>query len=185
MVDLALLQSISYMAGALGVCVGALSFAFNMRASQRNMKQTLETRKLQFINEINKNLISEESLKRWITLLNMEWMDYDDFQRKYGSDVDIDNCAKRMAMWYSYDNIGAMLRSGLVDAETLYDSNMFGGFEMWVKFEGIIREGRIRYNTPGDLVNFEYLAKEMLRIRLLRDPSFKQPETFLKYVPDK
>jgi hypothetical protein len=115
----------------------------------------------------------------------MEWSDYDDFERKYGSDVDVDNCAKRLTMWHSYDNLGAMLRSGLVDAETLYDSALFAAYEMWTKFEGVIMEMRRRYDGTDYFVNYEYLAKEMLRIKLLRDQSFKIPASFVKYVPDK
>jgi hypothetical protein len=33
--------------------------------------------------------------------------------------------------------------------------------------------------------DFELLAKEMLRIKLKKEPSYKIPETFLKYVSDK
>jgi hypothetical protein len=50
MVDIALLQSVSYIAGAFGVCVAAIFYVLNLRISQRNMKQTLET------------LINEEAL---------------------------------------------------------------------------------------------------------------------------
>ncbi|MCX6654296.1 MAG: hypothetical protein NTY03_04145, partial [Candidatus Bathyarchaeota archaeon] len=65
MVDLALLQSISYMAGALGVCVAAIFYVLNLRISQKNQEinqrnqelslknqqQTLETRQAQmFLN---------------------------------------------------------------------------------------------------------------------------------------
>jgi flagellar biogenesis protein FliO len=47
MVDLALLQSISYMAGALGVCVAAIYYVMKLRTKQTNLKTTLETRQMQ------------------------------------------------------------------------------------------------------------------------------------------
>ena len=42
MVDLALLQSVSYIAGALGVCVAAAYYVLNLRISQRNQELTLK-----------------------------------------------------------------------------------------------------------------------------------------------
>jgi hypothetical protein len=65
MVDLALLQSVSYIAGALGVCVAAIFYVLNLRISQRNMRQTLETRKLQFVTSITNQLISEEGQRKY------------------------------------------------------------------------------------------------------------------------
>jgi hypothetical protein len=50
MVDLVVLQSVSYIAGATGVAIAAVFYVLNLRInqknqeiSQRNMKQTLET----------------------------------------------------------------------------------------------------------------------------------------------
>jgi hypothetical protein len=42
MVNLALLQSASYIAGALGVCVAAIFYVLNLRISQRNQELTLK-----------------------------------------------------------------------------------------------------------------------------------------------
>jgi hypothetical protein len=184
MVDLAEIQAAYYMVAATGVLVAAIYYVMTLRTNQRNMEQTLETRKLQFINDVNTGLMTEEGLKRYATLLNMEWRDYDDFERKYGSDYNLDNFAMRNSAWNGYDLFSAMLRDGLVDAETLYNSVTTGPFMLWAKLEDVIREQRRRYVGVDYLANFEYLAKEMLRIKLQRDPSYKMPETFIKYVPD-
>lgn len=44
MVDLLTLQSVSYVAAAVGVCVAAAYYVMNLRVQQSNMKSTLETR---------------------------------------------------------------------------------------------------------------------------------------------
>jgi hypothetical protein len=184
MVDLALLQSISYIAGALGVCIGGLSLAFNMRASQRNMRQTLETRKLQFVTSITNQLNSEEGHRRYQELMNMEWKDYDDFERKYGSDYNLDNAAKRFSVWQTYNTLGMLVREKLVEPELLYP--ILGGVvNHWGKFKDVIKEGRKRYGNMDDLSDFEFLYNEILRVALSRDPSYKELETFTHYVPDK
>ena len=74
MVDLALLQSISYMAGALGVCVGALSFAFNIRSTEKSRRASLT-------NNLMNSFLSEEGVKKWLELLTMEWKDFEDYSR--------------------------------------------------------------------------------------------------------
>ena len=84
MVELATLQTISYIAGATGVAIAALFYVLNLRISQRNQRLTLETRKAQLYMQIYQQLRSEESQRRIIDVLNMEWKDYDDFERKYG-----------------------------------------------------------------------------------------------------
>ena len=44
MVDLAEIQAAYYMVAATGVLVAAVYYILNIRTTQRNMKQTLETR---------------------------------------------------------------------------------------------------------------------------------------------
>ena len=46
MVDLALLQSVSYIAGALGVCVAAAYYVMNLRITQKNQELSLKTQEI-------------------------------------------------------------------------------------------------------------------------------------------
>jgi hypothetical protein len=191
MVDLALLQSVSYIAGALGVCIAAIFYVLNLRISQRNQEltlkaqqQTLETRKLQFVTSITNQLNSEEGHRRYVELMNMEWKDYDDFERKYGSDYNVDNAAKRFCVWGNYNTLGMLVREKLVEPELLYP--IIGGLmNHWTKFKDVIKEGRKRYGDEDDLSDFEFLYNEIYRVALSRNPSFKIPETLTHYVPDK
>ncbi|MCX6653578.1 MAG: hypothetical protein NTY03_00500 [Candidatus Bathyarchaeota archaeon] len=183
MVDLSLLQSVSYIAGALGVCVAAIFYVLNLRISQRNMRQTLETRKLQFVTSITNQLLSEEGQRRYGELLNMEWKDYDDFEKKYGSDYNMDNYAKRASVWKTYNTLGMLVREKLVEPEVLYRINDVNPCFMWSKFKDIIAENRRRYSGKDTFSDFEFLNNELLRIALIKDPSFRIPETLSKYVP--
>jgi hypothetical protein len=155
----------------------------NLRISQRNMKQTLETRKLQFVTSITSQLLSEEGQRRFGELLNMEWTDYDDFEKKYGSDYNLDNYAKRMSVWKIYNTLGMLLREKLIEPEVLYRINDINPLLMWSKFRDIIVEQRKRYGGEGTLSDFELLNDEILRVKLSIDPSYKIPEKLLRYVP--
>jgi hypothetical protein len=125
MVDLALLQSVSYIAGALGVCVAAAYYVMNLRTTQKNLKTTLETRKIQLITNLSHEIFNEEGFHKFGELLNMEWRDYDDFEKKkYGSDVNLDNYSKRMSTLYIFNSAGSLPREKLVEPETLYGLDM-------------------------------------------------------------
>ena len=43
------------------------------------------------------------------------------FDKKYGSENNVDAAAKRFAKWINYNEIGMMLRKRMVDVEELYD----------------------------------------------------------------
>ena len=111
--------------------------------------------------------------------------DYDDFERKYGSDVDSDNYAKRMFSLYRFNTMGLLLKKGHIDAETLFtfESGNYPLFH-WTKFESVIKEQRRRYNIPNFCVGFEYLANEPRKYLERQGFSSEVPETFLHYVPE-
>ena len=168
----------SYIAGALGVCVAAFYYMMMVRINQRAVR-------INMTNNIMQSFISEEAQRRWFELLNMKWSDYDDFERKYGSDSNLDNAAKRQAVFYFFEILGNQLRNGYVDRETIYNTTNIGVSWTWAKFKPVIEENRRRYSGEDAMKGFEYLAGEMLRMKVERDPSYRIPENFAEYVPDK
>jgi len=178
MVDISLLQSLSYVAAAIGVCVAAFYYMMMLRINQRNMRITLT-------NNLMQSWQSYENQRRWGELLNMEWRDYDDFEKKYGSDNNLDNFALRQSMFYQLNSLGELLRSGLADGDTLFSTVGVGATWIWLKFKSVLEENRRRYSGKYALSGFEYLADEMMKIRRVKDPDYKIPETFARYVPDK
>jgi hypothetical protein len=182
MVDLALLQSVSYIAGASGVCVAAIFYVLNLRISQRNQQLTLETRQAQFYMQIYHQLTSEDSQRRWIDAMNLEWRDYDEFERNYGSDEHPEMYAKRSSALYELSGVGYLLRKGLIDRDTAYSLTETQGLMLWRKFGSIIREQRVRYNTPGNFSDLEYLAAETVKELEGRGLSSSVPEGFTHYT---
>lgn len=119
MIDMVLLQSISYIAAAIGVFSASIYYIMVLKATQRNMKMTLETRKLQYITYITQNLQDEEGCRRFAEMMNMDWYDYDEFEKKYGSDFNIENYAKRTTAILSYNMLGSLLRERLVEPDKI------------------------------------------------------------------
>ena len=169
----------SYTAGAISVVLGVIYYAFNLRESRRNGRIALAN-----------SLIQKVQSPEWhgitLDLYKQEWSDYDDFEKKYGSDNNSDSYAKRFSVWRYYNSLGYMLKYNLIDAYSL--SNLGDGdaiIFMWNKYESIIKTLRKSYSMGEHwLWGFEYLAGEMLRVTKIRDPSYNA-KGYMKYIPDK
>ena len=92
MVDLSLLQSFSYIAGALGVCVAAVYYMMTLRTQQTNLKTTLETRQMQLYMQALQETRTREFVRDWIEITYYQsFKDYEDWRSKYGPSVDPDS----------------------------------------------------------------------------------------------
>ena len=166
-----------------GILIGIVYYITIMRNVQRNQQMTEESRQLQLLIQFS-NQRSEEDMKRGLVLMNMEWEDYDDYERKYGSDVNPDNYSKRMAMWSRFNWMGMLLRRGLIDRDVLFESLGPAALQHWTKFKEIISETRRRYNLHLYGVDFEYLAEEYCKFVQEKGFDPTVPETFYRYIPD-
>lgn len=196
MVELAeiglILQTFSVMSAATAAVIGVRSYInSNKRAEEAKKKEQetrdreLEARKLSFVTSITNQLLSESGQRTYGELMNMEWKDYDDFEKKYGSDNNLDNYAKRMSVWNLYNTLGMLLREKLIEPELLYSINNVSICLMWNIFKDVIAENRRRYGGRDNFSDFEFLNDEILRVKLGRDPSFKLPEKITRYVSSK
>jgi len=164
MVDLSLLQSVSYIAGALGVCIAAVFYVLNLRISQRNMKANTETRQFQLLMQLSAPQFTKEGFRTYFEFASMEWKDYDDFEKKYGSDVNPESLSVRdfVASWFN--KAGILLRYGMIDRELLYDFLGPDSISQWNKYGEIVRTQRELYSIPEMYREWEYLYNEMVKI---------------------
>ena len=171
-------QLVSAVATALGVCIAAAYYIMNLRYQTR-------TRQAQFFLQHAQKLTSKEYWRDAADLLNMEWKDYDDFEKKYGSDNNPDNFALRNSMFYLYSELGYLVRDKLIPPEMVF--KLSGSFIVWQwqKWKDVILEQRVRYGLPDSNEDFEYLAGVMNKMKSEQSSLFRVPEAFLKYVPDK
>ena len=163
-----------------GVIAGFSYYVLTVRATRKNSR-------VQLVSQLSRNVGTENGVKHHFMLLNMDWENYEDFEKKYGSDTNLESVSMRYSNWNTYNDLGYMLRKGMVDSEDLYNisGTGIGVIYQWAKWGSIIREQRRRYNGSAWMKDIEYLAGEMLRIKLREDPSFKVPETFSSYIPDR
>jgi hypothetical protein len=149
MVDLALLQSVSYIAGAIGVGVAAVFYVLNLRNS-------IDNRRAQLIMEYNKLHTSKEWLIDYHESMNYEWKDFDDFWAKYGHSNPVAH-SKWISVANSLDGAVSLLKWNLVNEEMLrgYLSNTSMG-AFWDKFGPMIKEMRLMWNMPSMFNGMEF-----------------------------
>ena len=116
-------------------------------------------------------------------LLNMQWSDYDDFEKKYGTDSNPEGAALRLGVLYEWNGVGYLLKKGVIDRETAYRlGNNVSATWLWKKFEPVIREMRARYNIPEAFSELEYLMEEDEKTLVERGHSIRVPEEFGHYT---
>jgi hypothetical protein len=131
------------------------------------VRNASKARKTQLVSRLREELMTVEGGLIRMELLEMEWTDFDDFDAKYDSTVNPENYAKRFLWWGIYQEVGYLLREGLVDINTVY--NLIGGHNsliLWTKFESIIIEQRKKYRDPSWFTYFEYFADEIKKYRV-------------------
>jgi hypothetical protein len=166
LVDLALLQSVSYIAGALGVCVAAIYYIMNLREITLN-------RRIQFTTNFILPLTSREGIVNYAKLIACSWTNIEDFMKKYDHKVDQETFLARMSYFQACEVLGYQYKRSLVDIGTVYE--MCGEFviDIWAKYKSIIFEYKKLGQYGGDaFLHFEYLAVELAKIKQKRDPNY-------------
>ena len=178
MIELSTLQAVREIVTIVGVVAGLSYYILTVKNQNR-------TRQIQLLSQFSKST-SEEVQKRSIELIALEWSDYDDFERKYGSDNNPDNYGIRYAAWSGFNQLGYLLKQGLIKIEQFQGIYAGAGGPMWMwhKFGSIIKEQRRRYNLPFLFVWFEYLANELIKDLERRGHTNLIPENYASHIPD-
>ena len=138
-----------------------------------------KTRQAQLFMRLFETYIAKEWWRDGWDLLQMEWTDVDDFFQKYDSSVDLENFEKRYRLWSYLDGMGMLLKKGLIDKEMIYYlMGGYGAYWNWEKFKDVIKESRVRMNSPDHFVMFEYLAEAMQKIKLKKKHSLEIPSSW-------
>jgi len=169
------LDQVIYVLPLLGIAVSILYYAMVLRNSNR-------TRAAQLFMSLHNEMVKVEGMVRFLDTMYMEWDDYADFERKYGSDNNPKAYAQRLSLWNSFNNYGVLLKKGLIDPEMIYDAAGAVIIMSWEKWQPIIIEQRARYFGPNYFEHWEHLATIMRSTQKRRGITWEPPETGFKFV---
>jgi hypothetical protein len=173
MVDLALLQSVSYIAGALGVCVAAVYYVLNLRITQRNQElslksqqQTLETRQTQLFMQIYMRYLEPDLFSDNLgKLFKRSWKDIEDYDKKYDGNPDGANLDVVMTYW---EGVAVLINRGMIDIGLVYELMPTNVTATWGRFGPLIKEMRTRGAPPKLYILVEELSNKLAEYARLR-----------------
>ena len=119
---------------------------------------------------------TRENIDILMELLEWEFKDYDDFQRKYGKEANPEAYSKWIYFINLYESLGPIVREGYLDIH-MVALLMSGGIKaFWEMSKPIVMENRKRYNWPRWAIEFEYLYNSLIEYAK-KHPDFElQPE---------
>ena len=146
------ITSVSAIVAAAGVLVGVIYYILDIR-HQSKVRQTDLTMRLYT------SWVSEELTKPWLKVWNLEFTDYDDFKKKYGTYLsDNPENAALLSVINSFTIMGLLLQKKLVDPEMVSHLPVS---MTWNKVKPIVEGVRKESNDKGWYVEFEYLYNEI------------------------
>jgi hypothetical protein len=174
-----ILQSISYIAGATGVCIAAIYYVVNLRNSQKTMQLTLESRQAQLFMQLYSTFCSDYIQKARNEVSKWSYRNYDDFQSKYSYDVNPETYQLHSSLSFFFEGIGVLVSRKLIDP-SLVDDLMSGPIiTYWEKMRPYYLEYRARFDWPqfGEYIEHLYNhikpIAEKQKTELRKAPSLK------------
>lgn len=175
MVELVILQSISYIAGATGVAIAAIFYVLNLRISQRNMKHTLETRQAQlFMQVYSKWQEKEFNLSKQLVLQEYRCAGIEDYEEVL---KDKEKAANFRVVSTALEGLGVLVKRSLVDVGVVDDMMSGDVIGFWEKYGGAVKEFRVRMGYPQALEWTEYLYNEVKSLVFMQHPALRKIET--------
>jgi len=154
MVDLVVLQSVSYVAVAIGVVLAALNYIVTSIREDRRSKQNLETRQAQLFMQLYQSATNPELNEAEFMLYDIEFKDLDDWNALLKD-------KEKYKAWMIYgsclEGIGVLVRENLIDIRlpALLMSGDITWF--WERYKPGISDCRSKRNWPRFLIETEYL----------------------------
>jgi hypothetical protein len=140
LVDLVVLQTVSYIIAALSFTVTCTYYIMNLRNNQKNMQVTLETRKAQLYTSLLANWNTKDFSKIRYDTYNMEWTDLDDFRKKYNPSNNSDTFASWNTYGRSILGLAELRRKGLIDLDFLDGMMLADVLGWWAHFGSLEKE---------------------------------------------
>jgi len=147
-----MLQTVSIVIASAGVFAAAIYYIFQIR-HQTRLRQTDLTMRLYT------SWVSEELTKPWLKVWNLEFADYDDFKKKYGTYFsDNSENVALLSVLNSFLIMGLLLQKKLVDPEIV---SRLPVSMTWNKVKPIVEGVRKQFNNSTMYEEFEYLYNEV------------------------
>ena len=157
MVDAQTLQAISVTIAAGGFVLALVYYVLILR-------NTIRTRQAQLFMQLYEQFRSKPFQEMANDILQFEFKDGDDFNRKYGPIANPEAYVKFYSVMAFYEGIGVLIRRNLI-SPVLVDDMMSGPIMMiWGKYKPFVLETREQFKRPTSWEYVEHLYNVIKRI---------------------
>jgi hypothetical protein len=151
------IQTISIAIASASVVAGVIYYSLQIRHQNRIRQTDLIIR----LNPIF-NVSATEFQQAGLTLLSLEYKDYNDFVKRFGSSA---TGKPELLAFHSVTNffeaVGLLLKRHLVGIDIVWDYYGESAVLAWEKIKPLIEGFRKQYNTPRAWEPFEYVYNEL------------------------
>jgi len=155
-------QTASIVVASASIIAGVIYYALQLRHQTKVRQTDLSWRLLSSFN-------SKEYIEAYLKIVNLEFKDYNEFCKKYGSAFSDTPVQAALGMVCNlFEGAGGLLHRQLIDVETV--SHMLPVSYTWEKVKPIVDGMRKELNLPPLYEWFEYLYNRMQK----RDLSLTQ-----------
>jgi hypothetical protein len=154
------------------IIISVLGLAASLFYYANTIRNATKARQAQVYVQLWNKFNSPEFFKRYFDLLNREWDDYDDWVEKYGKQrfTDIEKYSEAVSLGTYFEGVGVLLKNGFIDIEPVVDLLGTTILLYWDKMRPIMKEYRVRNNSPRAYLYAEYLYDKAKPILLEQHP---------------
>jgi hypothetical protein len=161
------IQEVSIAVASASVVAGVIYYSLMIRHQSLQTQHQNKIRETELLIRINPwlNVSGSELQQAFSRILSLEFTDFEDFVRRYGSMLLIKPEQEAFFTVANYfDGLGILIRKGLVDADLVYEVWTGDPVNFWEKVKPIVEAIRKDVGYPF-LENAEYLYNEMKKRR--------------------
>ena len=148
-------QTVSIAIASAGVFAAAIYYIFQIR-HQTRLRQT------NLVIRLYSTFASEDHRTAGKKVIWINYKDYDDFVKKYGSlSTEKQESMAIHTVCNFFEGIGLILKRNLVSTEIIWDYWSESAIFMWEKLKPLVEGFRKQANMPRAWEPFEYLYDEM------------------------
>jgi hypothetical protein len=145
----------------LGLAASIVYYANILRNANQTQKMQLETRQTQLFMYLYDKFCSESFRRSYSEVISWEWIDFDDYLKKYGPDTNPEKHFIRGNVGSFFEGLGVLVKNKQISPELVDDLMSQHIITYWEKFGPIIKEARTMMNYPHAAEGVEYLYNQI------------------------
>jgi hypothetical protein len=143
--------------------ITAVSVIVGLLLGMRQLRNLVHNRQAQLFMQLYDRYSSEKFLNDFTIVIGLQWVDFDDYWKKYGLDNNKDISIKIHSIGTYFEGIGVLVKRGLISTEMVDDLMSGSIIRYWEKMRPMIIKQREMFNWPEALEWTEYLYNQIIK----------------------